>query len=94
MVPYYKEQREIELATAFIRLKFYIFFKMNIRKNRGLANKYKNKIRSVTTLVSQLKRPMIENKAKNIFAKFLDGCEIRQDFAAKIRKTWHDIHFI
>ena len=67
---------------------------MNLRKNGGLVNKYKDKIRSVATFLSELKRPMIENKARNIFAKFLDGCEIRHDFAAKIRKTWHDVHFI
>jgi hypothetical protein len=93
-VPYAKEKREIELATGFIRLKFYIFFKMNLRKNRGLDNKMIYKIRSVATFLNQLKRPMIEDKSKIIFAKFLDGCQFREDFAAKIRKTWHDVHFI
>ena len=42
IVGYYKEFRELQNAIAFIRLKFLLYFKKIMRRNRGFANKLKN----------------------------------------------------
>ena len=37
----YHDYRELQMAIAFLQMKFYIKFRMSLRKNRGLNEKYR-----------------------------------------------------